>query len=137
MLINLNKLRISSIAFVIFLFYVIGRCTIFFRKKFIMKIEIDNSQLINDIVEKVVARLKPLLNNPHDSKYNELMTVDEVARYLKTKKSTIYDKVHSRTIPFLKNGGSSRFRRTHIDLWLINPYHPDLSIYNLNHNGRR
>jgi excisionase family DNA binding protein len=101
-----------------------------------MKIEIDNSQLINDIVEKVVARLKPLLNNPHDSKDNELMTVEEVARYLKTKKSTIYDKVHSRTIPFLKSGNSSRFRRTHIDLWLINPYHPDLDIYNLNYNGR-
>ncbi|MFV1976871.1 MAG: helix-turn-helix domain-containing protein [Candidatus Scalindua sp.] len=81
-----------------------------------MKIEIDNSQLVNDIAKKVIEQLKPLLNNPHDSKYNELMTVDEVARYLKTKKSTIYDKVSRRTIPFLKNGGSSRFRRTHIDL---------------------
>ncbi len=101
-----------------------------------MKIEIDNTQLINDIVEKVVERLKPLLNNPHDSKYNELMTVEEVARYLKTKKATLYDKAHNRTIPFLKNGGSLRFRRKHIDLWLHNPYHPDLDIYNLNHNGR-
>jgi len=101
-----------------------------------MKIEIDNSQLINDIVEKVVERLKPLLNNSHNSKDNELMTVDEVAQYLKMKKSTIYDKVHTRTIPFLKNGGSSRFRRKHIDLWMHNPYHPDLDIYNLNHNGR-
>ena len=101
-----------------------------------MKFEIDNSQLVNDIAKKVVEQLKPLLKNSHNSKDNELMTVEEVARYLKTKKSTIYDKVHSRTIPFLKNGGSSRFRRTHIDLWLINPYHQDLSIYNLNHNGR-
>ncbi len=101
-----------------------------------MKIEIDDSKLINDIVEKVVERLKPLLNNSHDSKHNELMTVEELADYLKAKKSTIYDKVLSKSIPFLKNGNSLRFRRKHIDMWLSNPYHPDLSIYNLNHNGR-
>jgi excisionase family DNA binding protein len=102
-----------------------------------MKTELNDSQLVNDIANKVVEQLKPLLNNSHNSKDNELMTVEEVARYLKTKKSTIYNKVHRRTIPFLKSAGSSRFRRTHIDLWLINPYHSDLSIYNLNHNGRR
>ncbi len=102
-----------------------------------MKIEIDDSQLINDIVEKMVERLKPLLNNSHDSKNNELMTVEDLADYLKVKKSSIYDKVHAKSIPFLKNGNTLRFRRKHIDLWLQNPYHPDLSIYNLNHNGRR
>jgi hypothetical protein len=31
-----------------------------------MKIEIDDAKLINDIVEKVVERLKPLINNSHD-----------------------------------------------------------------------
>jgi excisionase family DNA binding protein len=102
-----------------------------------MKIEIDDSQLINDIVEKVVERLKPLLNNSHDSKHNELMTVDEVVKYLKAKKSTIYDKVHSKSIPFLKNGNSLRFRRKHIDIWLRNPYSPELETYNLNFNGRK
>ncbi len=101
-----------------------------------MKIEIDDTVLIDTIVEKVVERLKPLLNNSHDSKQNELMTVEGLADYLKAKKSTIYDKVHSKSIPFLKNGNSLRFRRKHIDLWLRSPYHPDLSIYNLNHNGR-
>ncbi len=97
-----------------------------------MKIEIDDSKLINDIVEKVVERLKPLLNNSHDSKHNELMTVEELADYLKAKKSTIYDKVHSKSIPFLKHGNSLRFRRKHIDLWLQNPYHPSLDNYSLN-----
>ncbi len=96
-----------------------------------MKIEIDDSQLINDIVEKVVERLKPLLNNSHDSKHNELMTVEELADYLKAKKSTIYDKVHAKSIPFLKNGTLLRFRRKYIDLWLQNPYHPEMDIYNL------
>ncbi len=101
-----------------------------------MKIEIDDSQLINDIVEKVVERLKPLLRQNSKSNDRELLTVDELANYLKAKKSSIYDKVHTKSIPFLKNGNSLRFRRKHIDMWLSNPYHPDLSIYNLNHDGR-
>ncbi|KKM17035.1 hypothetical protein LCGC14_1679760 [marine sediment metagenome] len=52
-----------------------------------MKIEIDDSQLINDIVEKVVERLKPLLSNSHDSECNKLMTVSELAIQLKVKES--------------------------------------------------
>ncbi len=102
-----------------------------------MKIEINDAELIDTIVEKVVERLKPLLNNSHDSNDNELMTVEEVRKYLKfEKKSSVYDKVHAKSIPFLKNGTLLRFRRKHIDLWLQNPYHHDLSIYNLNHNGK-
>ena len=101
-----------------------------------MKIEIDNTVLIDTIVEKVFEKLKPLLNNSHDSKDNELMDVKGLAEYLKIKKSSIYDKVHTRTIPFLKYGNSLRFRKKHIDIWLRNPYHPDLDNYNLNHNER-
>jgi len=101
-----------------------------------MKIEINDTEIVNAIVEKLVKRLEPLLKQTTKSSDNELMAVEEAATYLKVKKSTIYDKVHSRSIPFLKNGSSLRFRRKHIDLWLLNPYHPDLDIYNLNHNGR-
>ncbi len=102
-----------------------------------MKIEIDDTELIDTIVKKVAEQITPLLRQNSKSNDNELMTVEEVEKYLKVKKSTIYDKVHTRSIPFLKNGNTLRFRRKHIDLWLQNPYHPDLSIYNLNHNGRR
>ena len=101
-----------------------------------MKIEIDDTVLIDTIVEKVVEQLKPLLRNSHDSKGDELMDVKSLAKYLKIKKSSIYDKVHTRTIPFLKYGNSLRFRKKHIDIWLHNPYHPDLDSYNLNHNER-
>lgn len=99
-----------------------------------MKIEYSD---IEEIVEKVVEKLKPLLSNSHDFKNNEIMTVDELVDYIKTKKSSIYDKVHTRSIPFLKYGNSLRFKKKHVDIWLINPYHPDLDNYSLNHNGRR
>ncbi len=101
-----------------------------------MKIELEVSD-IERIAERVVEQITTLLRQNSKSNDNELMTVEELAGYLKVKKSTIYDKVHTRSIPFLKHGNTLRFRRKHIDLWLQNPYHPDLSIYNLNHNGRR
>ena len=101
-----------------------------------MKIEIDDTVLIDTIVEKVVERLTPLLKQNSKSNDNELMTIDEVAKYLKVTKSSIYDKVHKKNIPFNKIGKFPRFRRKHIDLWISNPYHHDLDIYNLN-QGRR
>ena len=102
-----------------------------------MNIEIDDKVLIDTIVERVVERLIPLLNHNSKSSNNKLMTVEEVANYLKTKKSSIYDKVHSKSIPFLKYGNSLRFRKKHIDIWLDNPYHPNLDNYNLDHKERR
>ena len=101
-----------------------------------MKIEIGDKVLIETIVKKVVEQLSPLLKQNQKDNNNELMTVEDAATYLKAKKSSIYDKVHTRSIPFLKNGSSLRFRKSHIDIWLHNPYHPDLDNYNLNHNGR-
>ncbi len=96
-----------------------------------MKIEIDDTVLIDAIVEKVVEQLKPLLSNSHNSKDNELMTVDEVSSYLKVKTSFIYDKVHKREIPFHKCGKFPRFRKKFIDLWLNNPYSHELDNFNL------
>ena len=87
-----------------------------------MKIEIDNSQLINDIAEKVVERLKPLLNNPHNANDDELMDVKELAKYLKVKESWVYEKIHTKQIPFQKAGRFPRFRKKNIDKWLENPY---------------
>ncbi len=98
-----------------------------------MKIEIDNSQLINDIVDKVVTAITPLLKKSSHVNSNEMLTVDELASYLKVTKSFVYEKVHKREIPFRKIGKFPRFLKKHVDLWSINPYHPDLSHYNLNH----
>lgn len=100
-----------------------------------MKIELETSDIEN-IVQGVISQITPLLKQNSKGSDNELMTIEEVAAYLKTKKSSIYAKVHTRSIPFLKYGNSLRFKKKHIDIWLRNPYHPDLSNYNLNYNGR-
>ncbi len=94
-----------------------------------MKIEIDDTVLIEAIVEKVVERLKSLLSSAHDSKGDELMDVKGLAEYLKVKESWVYEKVHTRQIPFQKAGRFSRFRKMHIDKWLENPYAFTSSAY--------
>ncbi len=102
-----------------------------------MKIELEVSD-IERIAKRVVEQIAPLLRQNSKSNDNELMTVEEVRKYLEfEKKSSVYDKVHSKSIPFLKNGTLLRFRRKHIDIWLRNPYSPELETYNLNFNGQK
>ena len=47
----------------------------------------------------------------------DVMTVREVAEYLKVKDRTIYRLVANREIPGFKVGGSWLFRKTEIDQW--------------------
>ena len=47
----------------------------------------------------------------------DVMTVREVAEYLKVKDRTIYRLVANREIPGFKVGGSWRFRKSEIDQW--------------------
>ncbi len=94
-----------------------------------MKIEIDDTVLIDTIVKKVVERLEPLLNNSHKSKDNELMDVKGLAEYLKVKESWVYEKIHTNKIPFQKAGRFPRFRKKRIDKWLENPYSFTVSAY--------
>ncbi len=47
-----------------------------------------------------------------------LMTIDEVAGYLRVKKRTVYDWVKKGKIPAIKTVGLWRFRKDRIDQWL-------------------
>ena len=102
-----------------------------------MKIELDDSELVDAIVEKVVERLKPLLNNSDNPIDEELMDVKGLAKYLKVKESWVYEKIHTREIPFKKIGKRfTRFLKRDIDAWIKNPYNSSLSHYNLKVNGK-
>ena len=76
-----------------------------------MKIEIDDTVLIDAIVEKVVERLKPLISNSHDSRGDELMDVQALADYLKVKKQWVYEKTHMNIIPYFKVGKYPRYKK--------------------------
>ncbi|HJO55785.1 MAG TPA: helix-turn-helix domain-containing protein [Candidatus Scalindua sp.] len=86
-----------------------------------MKIELEPSD-IERIVKSLIVELKPLINNSHNSGDDELMDVKGLAKYLKVKESWVYEKIHTKQIPFQKAGRLLRFRKKHIDKWLDNPY---------------
>jgi len=48
----------------------------------------------------------------------ELMTVDDLAEYLKVKRRTIYDWLKHNKIPALRLVGQWRFKKNTIDAWL-------------------
>jgi len=50
--------------------------------------------------------------------YENLMTMEEVANYLKVKKRTIYGWVKNGKIPAMKTVGQWRFKKENIDAWL-------------------
>jgi len=49
---------------------------------------------------------------------NQVLTIVELAEYLKVPKSTLYKLVRSGSVPCLKVGKHWRFHRDAIDLWL-------------------
>ena len=48
-----------------------------------------------------------------------LLTADQVARYLKVDKFTIYRLVTQKKIPAFKVGNQWRFKKTILDAWLL------------------
>ncbi len=48
----------------------------------------------------------------------EILTLDEVAAYLKAGKKTVYRLAQQGQLPGFKLGGTWRFRRTELDRWI-------------------
>ena len=48
----------------------------------------------------------------------EILTLDEVAAYLKAGKRTVYRLAQKGEIPAFKLGGTWRFRRSELDSWI-------------------
>jgi len=51
-------------------------------------------------------------------KNEEIMTIKEVARYLKMAEKTVYSLAQKRKIPAVKIGGAWRFKKSLIDKWI-------------------
>jgi len=49
---------------------------------------------------------------------DEILTLDQVAAYLKASKRTVYRLAAAKKIPAFKVGGTWRFSRTDIDRWI-------------------
>jgi PTS system nitrogen regulatory IIA component len=54
----------------------------------------------------------------HNTPDHEILTLEEVAHYLRLKPQTIYKWAQERRIPAVKLGKEWRFRRSILDRWL-------------------
>ncbi len=60
----------------------------------------------------------------------DVMTIDELAIYLKFSPITLYKKVQSREIPFARLGNQLRFTKSAIDRWLARQMtNPNAALY--------
>jgi excisionase family DNA binding protein len=62
----------------------------------------------------------------------EILTIDEVATYLKASKRTVYRLAASSRIPAFKLGGTWRFRRRDLDQWISSSIG---SVVDVDHRG--
>lgn len=58
------------------------------------------------------------MTSPEPQHASEIMTIEEVAAYLRLKPQTIYKWAQEKRIPAAKLGKEWRFRRSVVDLWL-------------------
>lgn len=57
--------------------------------------------------------------NPVEVRGDPLFKIQEAAQYLRVARQTLYNLVNRKEIPFLKAGGSLRFRKSELDEWLL------------------
>lgn len=50
--------------------------------------------------------------------YDDVMTAEEVAAYLKCHPSTVYRLIKARTLPYFKIGSDYRFQKDRIQEWI-------------------
>ena len=58
----------------------------------------------------------------------EILTVSEVAEYLRINPQTVYRKAKAGEIPAVRIGRAIRFRRTELEAWLKSKEHHEVSV---------
>lgn len=58
------------------------------------------------------------MGKPFSDQPDEILTIDEVAAFLKAGKRTVYRLAASGKLPAFKLGGTWRFRRSDLDQWI-------------------
>ncbi|MHC4521847.1 MAG: helix-turn-helix domain-containing protein [Planctomycetota bacterium] len=91
-----------------------------------MKLEIDLDQLKKDIVQDVIAGLKPLIRQ-QDQGQEKDFSVETLAEHLDIPIRKVYEMTSRREIPFYKVGNKLRFRPTDIAKWKFATYIPDVN----------
>ena len=66
----------------------------------------------------MVKKIQKIEAAPAGEEYPEVMTIDQVARYLQLHKQVVYRHVQNNHIPASRIGATLRFKKSVIDSWL-------------------
>ncbi len=81
------------------------------------ELQLDTTQLIDDITNRVIRALKPLIEQ-RKAVDDTIFTVETLAEYLTVSKQWVYERVSLHEIPHIKVGKFPRFKKREIDQWL-------------------
>lgn len=73
---------------------------------------------IENLVERISNNLKQNYKSQSRIQEDELLTIDEAAKFVKLSKPTLYGLVHKRTIPFSKKGKRLYFQKQQLLDWI-------------------
>lgn len=79
------------------------------------ELKIDTQELAQEITQRVLNALKPLLNKKEDS---TIFDVQALGDYLNVSSKWIYERTHMNEIPHYKVTGKLMFKKKEIDNWL-------------------
>ncbi len=74
----------------------------------------DLKELIKIAVQEVVSEK----NLPNNSSLPEILNIDQAAKFVGLKKSTVYEKTSYQEIPHYKRGGKLYFLRSELEAWI-------------------
>ncbi len=75
---------------------------------------------VESLLTQMQMQLKAIANLSVYKKENEIMNTDELAKYIKHTKATIYGYISRREIPYYKGAKRIYFKKEEIDNWLTN-----------------
>ena len=87
-----------------------------------MRLDLEDRD-IDLIVDRLIDRLKPMLSRHQDTRQDELLSVEDIAKILNKSKGQVYQWVNNSQhglsdFPFMKAGKSLRFSKNAILQWM-------------------
>ena len=73
---------------------------------------------IENLVERITNNLKKSYESEHRNQEDELLTIDEAAKFVKLSKPTLYGLVHKKSIPYNKKGKRLYFQKAELLDWI-------------------
>ena len=86
-------------------------------------------EFIDEIVERLFQRLKPVLSNNGKYEDDVIYDVQGLAKYLSVSNKWIYERTQFKEIPHQKVKGLLRFRKKDIDKWLNTHNVPSINAH--------